>query len=372
MKVENPANDATVNLPTRQSMRERLLTRLWIGFLFIAIEGPIVSLARLPVTGWKSIYLLHIVMGVLAFVIFSNRNRIEAKHQGVLLGTVGLVLGASGLASFGFTGSGAQYLLLSCLVFGLLSSTRNTWIASVVALCIWMASATGFITGTLKLPFDANLAIKDWVFWANTFDVFAVFMFFNWAIAAFRDSTQVLFDEVSRQREVILHQATHDALTGLPTLRLAHDRMNMAISHAKRDQTKVAILFIDLDGFKAANDSFGHDAGDEVLRVVAKRLLESIREGDTAARQGGDEFILILTSVGDIESLLKRSNALVKTISEPIPYDSQLVNIGASIGIAIYPDNGSTGEEILKNADAAMYRVKKSGKNGVAIAEVSA
>jgi len=241
----------------------------------------------------------------------------------------------------------------------------------VIALCIWIASATGFISGNLKLSFDANLAIKDWVFWANTFDVFAVFMFFNWAIAAFRDSTQLLFDEVSRQREVILHQATHDALTGLPTLRLAHDRMNVAINHAKRDQSKVAIVFIDLDGFKAANDNFGHEAGDEVLRTVARRLLQSIREGDTAARQGGDEFILILTSVGEKEALLSRCTELVKTISEPVPYDSKLVNIGASIGVAIYPEHGSTGDEILKNADRAMYKVKKGSKNGVAMFENS-
>lgn len=164
----------------------------------------------------------------------------------------------------------------------------------------------------------------------------------------------------------LLQLANHDALTGLPVLRLARDRLQMSCNMAIRDHSQVAVLFIDLDRFKAANDRFGHAAGDHVLKTVGARLIATIRSGDTAARQGGDEFLVILGGVG-AEAAQQVAAKLVDAIQKPIPFGRETINVGASIGIALFPDHASTVDGLLALADRAMYAVKKSGKNGYSL-----
>ena len=168
--------------------------------------------------------------------------------------------------------------------------------------------------------------------------------------------------QIKEQKDIIEKQATHDTLTGLPVLRLARDRWDKAIDRAKRDQSRAAILFIDLDDFKAVNDTFGHDAGDHVLQSVADRLSESIRDVDTAARIGGDEFIVILNGIYSSDDASAVAEKLMSVIPQAIDYNNNPINIGASIGIAIYPDHASNSDELLKHADMAMYSVKNRTK----------
>ncbi|NOQ77616.1 MAG: diguanylate cyclase [Methylococcaceae bacterium] len=167
-----------------------------------------------------------------------------------------------------------------------------------------------------------------------------------------------------RAEEKIQHLANHDALTGLPNLRLAKDRALMAMSMSQRNKTSTAILFIDLDGFKDVNDSYGHEAGDVLLKEVSARFLSCVREMDTVARIGGDEFLIILTELhrlNDAENIAKK---LIKTISQDFMVKGSTVTIGASIGISHYPLDGQDLESLMKQADNAMYDIKKSGKNG--------
>jgi diguanylate cyclase (GGDEF)-like protein len=168
--------------------------------------------------------------------------------------------------------------------------------------------------------------------------------------------------------EQIRHMATHDALTGLATLRLAEERLAMTLGMARRQRMQAAVMFIDLDGFKAVNDSFGHDAGDEVLREVAKRLTSSVRETDTVARVGGDEFLFIAGGLRSAENATLVAEKLVRLVAQPMEIRGKQVHIGASIGIAISPDHGAEGDALIKRADEAMYRVKNSGKCGFALA----
>ena len=168
--------------------------------------------------------------------------------------------------------------------------------------------------------------------------------------------------QINEQKDIIEHQSTHDTLTGLPMLRLARDRWNKAIGIAKRERSKAAILFIDLDDFKAVNDTFGHDAGDYVLKSVAQRISESIREVDTAARVGGDEFIVILNGINASKDASTVTEKIKSLIPEPIIYNDIVINISASIGIAIYPEHASNAGDLLKYADMAMYSLKKAGK----------
>lgn len=168
--------------------------------------------------------------------------------------------------------------------------------------------------------------------------------------------------------EKIRHLANHDSLTGLPNLRVATDRLAMALKQAQRGKTLLAILFIDLDGFKNVNDNHGHDAGDLVLKKIAKRLASSVRATDTVARIGGDEFIVLLTEMYCADIAEKIAEKIIQQVSQAISFNNINLQVGASIGIALYPDNGDDPESLLKRADDAMYVIKNSGKNGYHLA----
>ncbi len=161
----------------------------------------------------------------------------------------------------------------------------------------------------------------------------------------------------------IRHLATHDDLTDLPNRNLGRDRLAGALARARRDSTMAALLFIDLDGFKPVNDTLGHDAGDTVLKEVARRLSGSVRETDTVARFGGDEFIVILTHVTDDSAAGRIAEAILERLPRPIALADQEVAVGCSIGIAVYPADGDTPEQMIDQADAAMYLVKRAGKH---------
>jgi diguanylate cyclase (GGDEF)-like protein/PAS domain S-box-containing protein len=162
--------------------------------------------------------------------------------------------------------------------------------------------------------------------------------------------------------------ANHDALTGLPTLRLFKELFAEAMGRAHRDDSQFAVLFIDLDGFKAVNDSLGHEAGDKVLQEATKSFLLCIRESDKVARIGGDEFV-VLTERTTPQLAAKIAERIIAQIKVPISLACGEANIGASIGIAIYPKNGTSLDAMMKAADDAMYRVKRSTKGAVAMAE---
>lgn len=169
--------------------------------------------------------------------------------------------------------------------------------------------------------------------------------------------------ERKRAEKEIRYLAGHDALTGLPNQRLFIDRVTTSLSLAKRNKGKVALLFIDLDGFKSINDTHGHDAGDEVLRLVAARYAKSVRKADTVARIGGDEFVILLTDINKDAAAEVAAEKILSAMSSPFVWQAHELRLGASIGISMYPDNGSNIEELRQQADRAMYQVKQQGKN---------
>lgn len=172
--------------------------------------------------------------------------------------------------------------------------------------------------------------------------------------------------KVAEQR--ILHMANHDVLTGLPTRRFSMDRIESGLKIARRNKTKLAVLYIDIDGFKAVNDNFGHDVGDQVLKVIAQRFCDCIREVDTVSRVGGDEFWVILTDIEDKHSAITVAQKLIKEVAHPYHLNVGAIDIGASIGIALYPDHALNAIELVNLADQAMYEIKRQGKNSYAIA----
>ena len=175
-----------------------------------------------------------------------------------------------------------------------------------------------------------------------------------------------VFIDISARKEReqrIQHLADHDALTGLLNRRLLEDRLQQAINLARRNEAMVAVMLIDLDGFKAVNDRFGHLMGDYVLRTVAKRLRDCVRESDTIARLGGDEFVVLLSGQRSPEDSSIVAEKILGALTDPVAAGGRRFDIGASIGISVFPRDGANAEQLLKHADAAMYRVKEAGKN---------
>lgn len=167
-----------------------------------------------------------------------------------------------------------------------------------------------------------------------------------------------------RAEEVISYQAYHDILTDLPNRMLFKDRLGLAVIQAKRKLTELAVMFIDLDRFKLVNDTLGHVKGDELLQQVSLRLKDCLRRGDTLARQGGDEFTIVLPELRDREDAKAIADKFLECLQKPFDLDGHEVHISASIGIAIYPGDGESIDELLRHADIAMYQVKALGKNG--------
>ena len=158
------------------------------------------------------------------------------------------------------------------------------------------------------------------------------------------------------------HMATYDQLTGLPNRRLFMDRIQKALERAARDQGYLAVLYLDLDNFKEVNDTYGHSAGDEVLRTLADRLSQSVRAADTVARLGGDEFIVLLDIINHPDVAFTVADKVRALLSEPYELAEASLALIPSIGVAVYPEHGEEREALIRHADSAMYRVKK-GEN---------
>jgi diguanylate cyclase (GGDEF)-like protein/PAS domain S-box-containing protein len=177
------------------------------------------------------------------------------------------------------------------------------------------------------------------------------------AVIVFRDAA--IAHQLWRQMSYL---AQHDSLTGLPNRVLLNDRLTEAVALAHRRHKPLAVLFLDVDGFKAVNDSFGHAAGDTILQAIAAQLRACLRQPDTVSRYGGDEFVIVLSEIEQAKDALLVAKKLVKAVSVPHRVDRRDVTISASVGIALYPEHGDDAETLIGCADTAMYHVKHGGE----------
>ena len=189
--------------------------------------------------------------------------------------------------------------------------------------------------------------------------------------AVFDDNNKVshyigIFSDVSTENEGderLYHLAHYDSLCDLPNRMLFYDRLRQAISRSKRTDHRIAVMFMDLDGFKHINDEFGHGVGDELLQQVSKRTISMLRETDTIARIGGDEFTFIINDIDDIAAIDTIAEKVLSIVQEPYALHGNTFNVSASIGISLFPDNAEDMNLLVKQADIAMYKAKKDGKN---------
>lgn len=174
----------------------------------------------------------------------------------------------------------------------------------------------------------------------------------------------IVFRDVSQSRAMtrkMAYLARHDALTGMANRVMLDDRLDQALRMAARGGHKVGVLFMDLDNFKGINDSVGHVVGDQVLRTIAERLTSHTRATDTVCRQGGDEFVVLLPGIEARRDALTFAGKLSRSIEEPLTVEGYALSVTVSMGVSVYPDDGSDCEALMRHADAQMYRTKKSG-----------
>ena len=220
----------------------------------------------------------------------------------------------------------------------------------------------------VSVAIDKDEALEPWKRDAWDFSMLmltSLIILFIFAVMVYRQ--HVAQEQMAQE----LIEAHHDTLTSLPALQLCLDRLSIALSRARRDQTLLAVFFIDLDGFKLVNDNHGHQAGDHVLKQVASRLTKNVRQMDTVARLGGDEFLIILPVIRNVSIIGKISTKIIQSIQMPIHWRKDNLFVSASIGIALHPAHGTSAEELIKSADKAMYEAKKNGKNQYVIAKNS-
>ncbi|MDE2307005.1 MAG: diguanylate cyclase [Xanthomonadaceae bacterium] len=195
-------------------------------------------------------------------------------------------------------------------------------------------------------------------------------------LAERNEQLKVEIAERERAEAKVRHQATHDMLTGLPNRVLFHDRLQRAMHRATRQGTGFALALLDIDGFKAINDNFGHPAGDALLQSVGERLCQGLRATDTVARLGGDEFALVLEDVAEVPPLLQRCQRICDLLAEPCPLQGRhgevVAKVSASIGIALWHSKADGDEEsLIHAADRALYQAKESGKNRYVLADAA-
>jgi len=179
---------------------------------------------------------------------------------------------------------------------------------------------------------------------------------------------RLLYKQLEQYSRALESMALHDALTGLPNRRLLFDRLALAIAHARRNKSSMAVMYLDLDGFKQINDTLGHDAGDTLLSMVADRLVAAVRQEDTVARMGGDEFVIALWELSHADDVTGLVSKVIQAVSQPYRIQDRDVRITASVGVGIYPTHGEEVETLMKSADLALYEAKHTGKNNYRIA----
>lgn len=350
-----------------QSIQDALIERLWNAMVVLAAIGMPASVSRAFVTGWLPTYGVHIALTSIVVALTVFRKRVPTTVKAMVIVSVLAATAFSGLLHFGLFSQAGVISVVFVLLCGIMFKRRTAIVLSVIYVAALTGVVVGFASGGLQIAFDANTYARSssgWVLMMLATLLFGTLV--PTGIATYRNSIRALLLEVEQQRDKIEHYATHDLLTGLPTFRLASDRLEMALNAVKRNASKGALMFIDLDGFKTVNDTYGHEAGDVVLKEVAHRLIDAIRASDTAARIGGDEFLVIVGDLPEQTLAAESARRIIDALGVTIPYKGHQLSIGCSIGIAIFPDHATDVASLRRAADAAMYAVKRLGKNNFA------
>jgi diguanylate cyclase (GGDEF)-like protein len=346
----------------RGSALDRLTIYLSISIFFLLIG----FFYHLSSEEWKDVYWLQSAyfVGAVGSVSLSKKLSYKTITQCYL--GIGLLVAATEYINSGLHGAG-DVASLFCLMLSLFYLQKKT--TGLVILTILGLFGFSFFQNTEGADISHFLAWGEELLFIASF-----FLVIGGSLYHLQHKMAALLATVEQQKRIIEgenncleHLANYDALTGLSSLRLADKRLETVFEIAKLEKRQFALLFLDLDGFKAVNDQYGHMAGDEVLKVIANRISLVIRSNDTACRIGGDEFLIIVDQVdnkSDLESVCQR---LINTINTPVNYHQTDLTVGVSIGAISYSCCAKNAKDLRLKADELMYWVKKNGKNNYKI-----
>ncbi|MFT4509614.1 putative bifunctional diguanylate cyclase/phosphodiesterase [Caballeronia sp. 15711] len=360
----------------------------------IAFSLPILLGYDLKITGAS--LLIAIVVSYFALNIIVGRSMSTRRL------VVGGILMGIGIAGMHYAGMAAMrmepgiiydpVLFAASIGIAIVASIAALWIARnlsdssqryvigkrVGAALVMGIAITGMhYTGMAAAAFPlgaicaaANGVNAQWLATTVTIFTFAI-LIVTLVLSRLDTRAMLLAGSVSALNGQVLRMATFDTLTDLPNRRTLTERMEVAVATASRNQTLFAVLFLDLDGFKMINDSLGHSVGDEVLKAFSQRLLRCVRGGDTVARLGGDEFVVMLTDIQSAKDAETMASSMLERMRHGVWSDGQPLQVVPSVGISLYPQDGTTVETLLMNADAAMYEAKRGGRGSYRFFEAS-
>ena len=313
---------------------------------------------------WPTVWmLLALSTCMLVALILARANKITLAAMFTVI-TLTIVMG---LMSFAFDGiyDATISAFPAILVFAAMFATLRLFIGLLTFIILILSTVVWVNITGVHVNVVAPVSIMSLV---NVVAILMATAFFVWKLASdLRIAVARLETENERIRDALTHIDTlahNDALTGLPNRLLARARFEQAVELAKRGSDKVALLYLDLDNFKTINDSLGHIAGDQLLCEVATRLKQTIRASDTASRQGGDEFLVIVAGQAEQESVATVAVKIIDLLSEYFSVNGMEISVTCSLGISMYPDDGQDFDALLKHADIAMYQAKERGRNG--------
>jgi diguanylate cyclase (GGDEF)-like protein len=342
-------------------------TALFCAVLLVSVPLRVYHLA----SEWNWVNLFFVIVPLATLIAFRFRHRYSPAVRTLLPLALQLLGGMTGVLGVGLMGASVTFLVLSNVVVAMLLSRQQVHVVFGLTVAVMLIAAAGFVSGRFPLPYDPHLFPTSISSWVHSVLIVSVMTFvLIRGITDYRHALQNMTaqlieqnERIIQQKRLIEYQATHDELTGLPKMRWLRERLDVELSRARREKKKVAVLFIDLDGFKLANDTHGHDAGDHLLRVISRRLSESIRAADLAARMGGDEFIVVACGLDNVDEAKQIAQKLRDVAGLEVPYNNRSIRVGASIGVSVFPDDAQESEELITLADKAMYVVKREGRS---------
>lgn len=356
MSIEQKKISQWINQTTLDRALDDML-RFWLLFAALIL---ILSLSRMVETGWMDVFYLHIYSYIaLAFAYFVRRW-LNYKTKIMLLLVLCTLVAAFGVINYGVA-SGTIFLLPFAALLLALFYPLKVFILYTSMMLAFLLVIAFLISNSVIQPKLAEgetvRSIFHWIAYIGTLG-----FLFGAGVKALRVYQYILFDLVEKleqkQKESEYH-ANHDPLTCLPIRRLLLDRIRMLISHARRYRKKVAVFFIDLDGFKQANDQFGHQVGDQCLIEVGCRLESCFRSTDTVSRLGGDEFVVVIGELDQVGQVIQLVEKVVASIEQSMQIGDHIVQLGASVGIALFPDHDEVVADLINKADSAMYQAKR-------------
>lgn len=345
--------------------KDESIQRLVVGMFYLAVLALAISISRYTYTGWLPSYGLHVVAFIIMFTLFVRRKKISSQFSISTIIFMAAAISTSGLMIFGIYSNSALWGVFTLFLAINYWPTKYTVLLGTFILTIFFMAAFRFTYFEAPFPADTELYLSQWRSWFTVLFGSSLFMvLIAHVIRNHQKLTESLLLDLEHKHEEVEYLANYDHLTGLPVFRLFLENLKYSLLQKKREKRFISVLFIDLDDFKKINDSHGHDAGDVVLKNVATRIQDCIREEDMAARMGGDEFVVLVNS-GTPVNLNMLCKRIIDEITEPLDYKEHKLVVGVSIGAALLDQASQLNEpeKLISLADQAMYQVKRMGKN---------